>query len=191
MTDEKTDKKGKLERDLDKERSASAAKVIAEDSSGPEIFILSTGIRAIIRPVSSSLLDSISSNIVEPEIPMFMNEDKGRQEPNESDPNYLKELQAVTRSKGLAAVDAVVMFGVELVDDLPADGAWLENLQFMETLGHIDLNDYDLENKKTLEYLYKRFVCVTQDDIKEIMFLSTPSDAGTLQAVKKFRSSKA
>ena len=190
MTDEKTDKKGKPERDLDKERSAAAAKVIAEDTSGPEIFILSTRVRAIIRPVSSSLLDSISSNIVEPEIPMFMNEDKGRSEPNESDPNYLKELQAVQRSKGLAAVDAVVMFGVELVDDLPADGAWLENLQFMETLGHIDLSDYDLENKKMLEYLYKRFVCVTQDDIKEIMSLSTPSDAGTLQAVKKFRSSK-
>ena len=54
------------------------------DEDGTEL--LSTGIRARIVPVAASLIDEAVARIRDPQVPVVMNEKKGREEENPLDP---------------------------------------------------------------------------------------------------------
>jgi len=95
---------------------------------------LSTGVRAKLRPVATTLIDEVASRIKDPEVPMWHNPDKDRDEPNPNDPKYIAAKEEADRQRGIAVIDAVVMFGVELLDGVPDDG-WLGKLQYLETAG--------------------------------------------------------
>src|SRR5512144_292538 len=94
-----------------------AAEVARERAD--QVRTLSTGYRAIVRPVSASLIDDVTSRVEYPSVPEFFNEEKGRPEPNPMDPEYVRQVAAANRQRGVAAVDAIIMFGVELIDPIP------------------------------------------------------------------------
>jgi len=147
-----------------------AAEVAARVAKGsePESEYLSTGVRARIVPVSASLVDSTVSLVKNPPVPKFYNEEKGREEDNPLDPVYLAAREEAERKRIAAAIDAMIMFGVELVDGLPEDDRWLEKLQFLARRGQLDLSGYDLEASLDREFLYKKFVAVGSADLIRI-----------------------
>jgi len=160
-----------------------------EEGSGDTVT-LSTGVRAILRPVSASLIDEVTTSIKEPDIPIWHNEDKGRDEQNLSDPQYLRDMDTYERKRGIAAIDAMVMFGVELVDGLPEDDTWVKRLKFMEKRGLLDLTDFDADDNEACEFFYKRFIAVSNDDISQITAMSGVSKEDVDKAADKFQSKK-
>lgn len=138
---------------------------VAKERETDGIVTLSTGVRARIVPVSPNLIDAVTSRIPDPEIPVWHNQDKGRDEPNPNDPQYRRELAQAERRRGLAGMDAMIMFGVILVDGVPSDGEWLAKLRKAEKFGLLDLSDWDFSDPDEVEFLYKKFVAVSAADL--------------------------
>jgi len=117
---------------------------------------------------------------------MWHNPDKDRDEPNPNDPKYIAAKQEADRQRGIAAIDAVVMFGVELLDGVPDDG-WLGKLRYLEKRGLLDLESFDLDDPLDLEFLYKRYVAVSAQDIAYIMRTSGVREEDVEAAIRSFR----
>jgi hypothetical protein len=137
--------------------------------SPDEIVFLSTGVRARIKAVSASLLDDVTARIVDPEIPLEPNPDKNdRLEPNPYNAQYKKDMDQANRERGIAALDAMIMFGIELVDPIPDNSEWMPKLRFLEKRGHLNLNGVDLDDPIEREFTYKRLIAVGNEDLKLI-----------------------
>jgi hypothetical protein len=130
---------------------------------------LSTGVRAIIRAVPNTLIDNVSARIEDPLPPKQFIESKGKEEVNYLDPTFLREVENTNKRRGRAVTEALIMFGVELVDGVPDPEEWMPRLQHLVKRGLLDLSDWDLEDEFDLEYVYKAFVAVAQKDVERIM----------------------
>jgi len=148
-----------------------AADVAQERAGVDGIRVLSSGMRAKLKPVSASLVDEVVQKLKYPDVPMWHNPDRERDEPNPSDPNYQREVDSVNHQRGIAAMDAIIMFGVDLLDPIPDDDEWLEGLRMLGI-------EFDPTNAFRRKFAYKKYIAVSQDDIQSIMRLSgiTPEE---------------
>lgn len=132
---------------------------------------LSSGYWVRIRPVSAHLIDGAQAMIETPQPPKVFIESKGREEENPNDPAYLHELERLDVIRSLAATDAMILFGVELVTEdgepfeLPPDGEWLSKLRLMEKRRLVDLSEYDLDDPLDKEFAFKKLVVITSVDL--------------------------
>lgn len=174
-----------------KDTGASQAVKVAKDRAAGNhagIVTLRNDVRVKLVPVSTALLDEVTSRIEQPEVPVWHNEAKGRDEPNPDDPRYVRAMEEYNRQRGLAVMDALCMFGVELIDGLPEDEGWLKKLRFMEKRKSISLDGYDLDDPLDVEFLYKRYIAVDNEVINMITSMSTISEEDVEQAVNSFPS---
>lgn len=132
-------------------------------------FVLSTGVRATIKSVPPGLLEDVIARIEEPEVPVWYNENKGREEPNPNDPQYIKDMKKFERAQSAAIIETVVLFGLNLVDPIPEEDQWLKKLRFLNKRGVFDLEGYDLEDDLDKEFLYKRYIAIDEQDIRYIV----------------------
>ena len=144
------------------------------------ISVLSTGVRAVLKPVSASLIEEVTSRIEEPEVPKWFDPNKEREEENPTDPNYLREVAEVTRLRGLAAFDAMLLFGVELVDPIP-DNGWESRLSILG----ISVNKDDEFERK---FAYIKYIAVSSSDMDELSRLSGVQQSEVDDAVNSFPS---
>lgn len=151
-----------------------------------DFVILSTGDKAIVHPVSLTLISEVTSRVKDPDVPMFFNEQKGREEPNPNHPDYIRALQEADNQRGIASLDAMVMFGIELLEGIPEDRGWLKKLKILERRGVLDLSVYDLEDEIDLEFLYKRFIAVSNTDLAKVSKISGISSEEVASAEKSF-----
>lgn len=148
-----------------------AAKRSSSSGVSKEPIQLSSGYWVRIRPVSAHLIDSAQAMVATPDPPMVYIEEKGREEQNPSDPAYLRALERVDIERSLAATDAMILFGVELVNEdgglfeLPPDSEWLDKLRLLERKGIISLSEYDLEDPLDKEFAFKKLVAVSSVDL--------------------------
>ena len=154
-----------------KSPAVDAAKNVKVHDNNTEA-ILADGRKAHLVPVSAALIDEVSRSVKYPSVPVWHNPDKDRDEENPSDPVYIRAVIEIDHSRSIAGMDAMVMFGVELVEGLPEDDAWMKKLQFMDKKGMINLKDYDLDDPIEREFLYKRYYAVTTDIYDKIGRLS-------------------
>ncbi len=137
-----------------------------KDGDSEDVVTLSRGIRMKVVPIPPGLLEDILSSIEEPEVPMWYNPDKERDEPNPMDPGYLRAKKQVDREQTVATMDTIALFGMELVDGLPDDDSWVRKLQFLEKRGRVNLDDYDLDDELDREFLYKRYIALGAKDFE-------------------------
>ena len=175
---------------MDQQDIPSGATVVARERATDEIVILSTGFRARIRCVAASLIEEVASRIEDPPVPLWHNPDRDRDEPNPMDPQYQVDLTKVTRHRGVASIDAMVMFGLDMEDPLPLDDLWIEKLRALERLGHLSLTGYDLTHPIDREFLFKRFVAVGSDDLLLIARRSGIQEEAVQKAAGSFQGSK-
>jgi hypothetical protein len=182
-----TDKKEEAKTSTKK--SAPVIEVAKEQKVGGDsnIVVLSTGVKAKISAVASNLIDKVTARYPDPDVPMFYNEDKERDEPNPADPDYLKAKTEATKKRGEATIDAMILFGVELVDGMPEDESWLTKLQYLEKIGQLDLSEYDLEDPMEREFIYKKLVVIGTDDIFKILTLSGVSEEAVRRQMESFQ----
>jgi hypothetical protein len=156
--------------DNEKRAAIDVAKERADD--GVEATVaLPYGVTGTIIPVPPQLVEEVTSRIREPEVPVWHNEDKGRDEPNPSDPEYLAAIEEAERLRGIASIDTMALFGID-IDGLPDDDKWLKKLTLMEKRGLLDLSDYDLEDEEEKEFVYKRFVALNNTVLQQIIKVS-------------------
>lgn len=141
---------------------------VAAARSGSE-KVLRSGARIRVGRVPQILVSDAVSRVDPPEIPMWWNEDKQRNEPNPNSPSYLREVELYEKDQSQAAIDACILWGVELLDPVPDPATWLPKIKFMAKRGHLSIDGYDLDDPLELEFLYKRYVAVDADEIGELM----------------------
>lgn len=163
------------------------AKAVAVDQ-GDGIVTLSTGYRARLKPVATSLVTDAIGLIKDPPVPVWHNPDKDRDEPNPFDPEYNRIVAANDTLRGAATMDVMVYFGVELLDGLPDDLTWLKKLKYMEKRGRLDLSSYDTEDPIDREFLFLRYIAVAQEDLEMVMTRSGITTEGVNQAKAQFPS---
>lgn len=161
----------------------------SEDQEDKNILTLPSGVRVRINPVSPALIDEVTSYVKLPEVPVFVNEeyDPPREEPNPSDPDYLRAIEDAESERLAASIDALVMFGIDLIDGIPEEDDWIKKLQFLEKRDRIDLSVYDFNDPYELEFAYKRLVAMDGDLITRISGLSGVSKEDVEDAEESFR----
>lgn len=145
----------------------SPAVVVAQEQrhDKDDIYVLSSGVRVRFHTVSLSLIEEITSRIKYPPIPEIMDEDKGRTIPNPMEPAYIAACDEADTERGRAVMDAMVLFGVELVDGVPDNDTWIKKLLILQKLRGLNLSAYDLSDPLEAEFVYVRFVALGTNDM--------------------------
>lgn len=172
-----------------------AAVAVAKDKAkeSSEQVTLSTGVRVRINPVTPTLIDEVQARIPDPAPPEVFIEEKGRSEANYSDPKYLRDMERATTDRVVAALDAIAMFGITLVDDegnetgVPENDTWVKKLRLMDKLGRLDLSNLDLEDPIEAEFAYKRYIALTMQDIALVSARSGLTEGDVAAAERIFR----
>ena len=149
--------------------------------------ILSTGVGVRIVPISASLIMEVQQHIPFPPVPIIFDEDKNQTYENPNHPAYIRDVEEVETKRSTAAMDAIVMFGVELIDGVPEDKTWLRKLKTMDKNGVIGLNVYDFEDEIDLEFLYKKFIAVSTEDFQLISSMAGVTQEGIEAAEDSFQ----
>lgn len=171
---------------------AVARQVAEEKENGNERrTLLSDGRWGRLVPVSIALVEEVTARIVDPPVPMWHNEERDRDEPNPSDPTYLAGLAEAEKRRGMAVMDAMIMFGVDLLEGLPEGDGWVDKLRFMERLGALDLSKFDTDNPIDREFLYKRYIACPASLVGEISRISGMTEADVEKAERTFQGDKA
>lgn len=139
---------------------AALSTVADVENKDKDIYTLSTGVRVRLLPVSALLIQSAMSRIKDPPVPIVKDEEQGREYDNPSDPAYLEALAQASLDRGYARLNTIILWGVELIDDMPEDDTWLEKLKLMDKQRIIDLSDFDFENPLEKEFAYKKFIAI-------------------------------
>ncbi|MBD3251179.1 hypothetical protein GF380_01770 [Candidatus Uhrbacteria bacterium] len=155
-----------------------------KDESG--VVILSTGYKARMVPVGASLIDDIAATIPMPDIPKWYNEDKGREEDNPTDEGYIKACEVAERKRAIAAMEALLVFGLEL--DIPEDEKWISRLKFLEKRGNIDLSDIDFEDPDERDLAFKKYVAVGTQDLINLGKQAGLAQTDVEEVTNRFRS---
>lgn len=151
-----------------------------------EYITLADGKRGKIIAVSATLVSEVTRAVKDPPIPMIHDEEKGRDIPNEHDPVYLQGCEEARNQRGLAAMDAMLMFGLELVDGMPADETWIRKLKSLEKRGQLDLSTYDMADEIDLEFLYKRYIATDKNVMDEILKRTGLTEQAVQEAEESF-----
>lgn len=164
-----------------------AAKARRDSEESGEVTVMSTGVRARLQSVSAALIQDAIARVKEPEPPRWLNPETEEEEPNFVHPDYLKALREYEAKQSAAALDAVLMFGIELEDGVPEDEKWLKRLKYLQDrLGAIDLTNFDLNDEMDQEYLYKRYIALGAEDYAKLANLSGVSVEEVARATRTF-----
>lgn len=135
---------------------------LQEDLSKP--FVSSTGVKIMLKAAPALLIEQAQSMVESPEIPT--QEIDGKTVKNELHPDYQKALVEFERERSMAALDAMIMFSVELPEGLPEDDTWIKQLKFLQKHNRFSLNGYDIDDKDDREFIYKRYIALSNDEFQ-------------------------
>lgn len=171
-------------------QAVQVAKTRAKTRADQKIIRLSTGYRARITPVSPGLLNQVQMSVQMPAVPTWYNDSKGKNEENPNDPRYLQQIERAEADRVMAALDAIVLFGVDIVDDegndvdAPDNDGWLTKLLRLASRGLLDLSEFDLDDSMDRSFIFKKYVAIGTNDMRRIAELSgLDADAEVEQAV--------
>lgn len=166
------------------EQVASNPAVQVKKEQGTGVHMTKTGYRVRIGSFPAMLAQQVMAKIQDPPVPTYYNADKEREEPNPNDPDYLRALDAANQERGNVAVDAAVLFGVELLDGLPDNNRWIQKLN---RLG-IEVNT---EDEVEVEFSFLKFIVFSdQADLAILMQRTGVSEEGVAVATNMFSGSE-
>jgi|SRR3990172_375258 len=173
-----------------KRAALDTAKEQRDGKSGTDLIDLPYGMQGKILPVAARLLDDVLKRIKDPEPPMLILEGKDRPEPNYSDPEYLKGMRQAEQDRASAGMDAMLIFGLQIVGELNIDG-WMDNLRLMQKFGQVDLSGFDMNDPLEVQYLYKRYIASTPEVFERIGNMSGISPVEVARKEEAFQGDKA
>jgi hypothetical protein len=163
-----------------------AVTVAKEQVSSEREQVLSTGYAVRVVPISASLIMEVQNRIPYPPVPIIHDEEKGQTYENPNHPDYIRRCEETDSARTMAAMDAIMMFGVELVDGVPGDDVWLKKLKVMDRSGNIGLSEFDLKDEIDREFLFKKFIAVSTQDFGMIQSMVGVTEEGVESAEDSF-----
>lgn len=153
---------------------------------------LSTGVVLKSKPVSRNIFADILSEHVAPRIPSVYNSEKGREEDNPLDPDYLNDLRRYNTQLARAMSDALIVLGTEFEskpESLPSydDETWLEEVSLLRV--------YKTNSRKGRYLAWVKTVAISTDDDFAAISNSVKRAMGVPEgdvsdAAKRFRADK-
>jgi hypothetical protein len=170
---------------MDKPEQAVIEGVKQYTLAGAAELTLASGVRVRVKPIASGLMEHVLTRIPDPPVPKQTLEN-GRVEENPFDPSYLQAMADAGRQRSKATIDVIVMMCFELVDGVPEDALWLPKLRMLESMGHVDLSGFDLKDDLVREFVFKRHIAVSSEDVSMAMDTDRIRQEVVAQAAKSF-----
>lgn len=163
------------------------AKERTDHSLSGHTFVVS-GVTIRIVNVPSSIIQDAITRLKPPDVPLWHNPDKDRDEPNPADPSYLQALEDFQQEKARVANDAMIMFGAEIVEGFPPeDNRWRRSLERAHKLEILDLSWADWDDPIDQEFMFLKYVAITTDRLVQIGAMAGLSQEAVDQAAASFR----
>lgn len=152
--------------------------------------------------VSPALIDQVQASVKDPAIPIFKDPDTGDEYENPTDPAYVREVQNINELRQRRALQAIIMFGLELVDEEgnpvePPDDGWERKLKRVgldwekEMLTMLNQEEWADEEDRLLarKDAYVLFIAFSghQDDVNMVMSLAGANQLAQQQAEEMFQ----
>lgn len=122
---------------------------------------LSTGVVLISKSINRNIFADILSEHVAPPVPTYYNADKGREEENPLDPDYVEKMRRYNTQLARAMSDALIVLGTELEskpDTIPSqdDPTWVEETELLRL--------YKLTTRRGRYLAWVKTVAIATDD---------------------------
>lgn len=146
-----------------------AAKVAEARSDAGErgLVTLSNGIVLRCRPIPPFVLRQAGSRIEEPEVPIFHNEAKGRDEENPEDPEYKKACEEYKLRVGDAGMNVMLAVGTS-IEHIPDGVAKPEDDDWIETLTSVGIEIAHASPQERYLSWLMFYAIATTDDIRRV-----------------------
>ena len=168
-------------------KKAAEAKVAT--TSGDGTVRTSGGYAVKFHPVAANVLREARARIPDPLMHTFTHPDSGKEMENPAHPEYIQELAAVEEKRIQASMNAMLLFGLELVDPVPEDNEWLMKLKH---IGLVSDKEYaeaiGAEGKFLRELLYKNYIVSDAGVLNELAKVSGVTQEMIAQARASFPS---
>jgi len=158
-----------------------------DEATGTARVVERYGVRARLVPVPEGILEEAELRVPDPAVPIVRIEEEGREMENPDDPAYKRAMEDVARQRGVAAIEAMCLFGVELLDGLPEDDTWRKKLLFYEKRGRIDLSWADWDDPMEVEFVFIRYAFLTMDHVTYLGQISRMTGEELARAEASFR----
>ena len=128
---------------------------------------LSTGVVLRVKKVSRNLIADIIARHAPPSVPLYYNEEKGRQEENPDDPEYLSALQMYRARLGNDINNAIILDGTE-IESVPEA---LEPMTSSRWLERMRLKGYNVDGQDARYLYWVKFVAAddSTDDFRKLI----------------------
>ena len=176
-------------------RDERTAKVIEAEErasiseNGRPQILLSSGVILNLTSVPKTFIYEATRAFKRPKIPTYLNEEKGREEENPGDPDYLEALEMYAADVANAATDVALLRGTsiqEIPDDVigPDSDEWIQE---MEVLG-LPMRD----NPRARYMTWIKAIAAPLDNdinglLEEVGRLTGVSESDVADAVERFR----
>jgi len=136
--------------------------------SNANLVALSTGVTLRVKSVSNILFMEFQKKHPQPKIPMWHNEENGRDEPNPNNPDYLEAMQLWQSSTGLGMIDLMIIMGTSLesvAGEAPKFECddWIDDLAFAGIM-------VDGSNRRARWLAYVKYIAAPEDaDMQKLM----------------------
>ncbi len=171
------------------QRAIDAVAEISEDEV-PKDLMLSSGIQLHLKKSPPFVLAQAVSGINRPEVPKWLNPDKHREEENPTVPAYEQALLAYSSATGSAIMNALLLFGVDIVE-VPKNLPAIEDDDWIEALTYLGIEPPKTDQIRRL--LWLKTIALTEDD--DIQVISTAlfaiqgiGEEEVTKAIESFRS---
>jgi len=151
-----------------------------------DIVILASGHRVRFVPVPHNTLREVQAKIIDPPVPMIPHpNDPSRQIENLSSITYRETLERNKEERLKVTLNALFLFGLELLDPLPADKTWLDKLVL---LGLINTDEIESASALQQELWYKKWVIADGTVFERLYGTLGVSEEAIAQARAAFKS---
>lgn len=178
---------------------AAAAVAAVEGVRRIEQITLENGIRLRLKPVAPFMLRAASSHLEMPKVPIVHIEEKGRDEENPNDPDYMRKRAQWGLDVANAGLNVALVLGTEVEylpeGIIPCDSdQWIDDLRAAnELVGH-DIVIHTEGKGRYLDWLRQYAIATETDYFRLTRILTTGvllSEEEVTRAAESFRSSLA
>ncbi len=132
-----------------------------------DIVVLASGIRVRYRPVGANAIREAQARIPDAVVPTFTDPNTGKEQPNPAHPAYAAEQKEIDALRTTAAMDVLMLLGIELVDPMPEDASWLDSFVFLKLISAEDAK-FAQDSPIALELYYKKYVVADANVITQL-----------------------
>lgn len=115
------------------------------------VYTLSNGDQVRFKPVPDMYINRALQRIKDPPVPRFLDEDRGIELENPSDPAYLRAVAEANQRRGEVTIDALLLWGCELVKSRLKESTWVKELQLMG-------EEFDPDDPIERRFVYLKFI---------------------------------